>query len=272
MFLGHYKDLSSSEYHDDKTSYSRSTIMEFAKSPFHYWSKYLNPSAPSPKRKKEWDLGTAFHTMILEPEKFNSQFAPKPPKVLLKDVGRPAYEEYKKCVEDLETTNRIVISDEDYLDLVGMQRSLESNSQAMELIAGCAVEQSYFWVDEETDLRVKARPDLIDEMCYIDLKTISDASERAYQNEMVRYGYHVQAAIVRDAIRVIENREIKLFFNICVEKSYPYCVVIYMIDLEAVDYGEQFYKQKLSDISSCIAHNRWESYQSKIIGLPKWML
>lgn len=272
MLIGHYKDLDSHEYHEDKGSYSRSTIMEFAKSPYHYWAKYLNPLAPSPKRKKEWDFGTAFHTMILEPHKFNDLFAPKPPKVLLKDVGRTAYEEYKKHVEDLETTNRIIISDDDYLDLCGMKESLLNHKQANELITDCLIEQSYFWIDEETELRVKARPDLIDDYSYIDLKTVSDASERAYQNEMIKYGYHVQSAMVRDAIRTIYGKTIKTFFNICVEKSYPYCVVIYMIDEAAVDYGEQFYKQKLKEISCCIATGVYNSYDSKIIGLPKWML
>lgn len=271
MYLGHYKDLSSSEYHDDKTSISRSGIMEFARSPYHYWSKYLNPNAPSPKRKKEWDLGTAFHTMILEPHLFDKQFAPKPPKVLLKDVGREAYEAYKLMVEEIENSNRIIISDEDYLDLILMAQSLHANSQAKELMADCLIEQSYFWVDKESRLRVKARPDLICPRVYIDLKTVSDASERAYQNEMIKYGYHVQAAMVRDAFKEVENHEMQLFFNICVEKSYPYSVVIYMIDEAAVDYGEKFYKNKLKELSSCIATNVYNSYESKIIGLPTWL-
>lgn len=267
---GIYTDLTSEEYHGDTNSISRSAMMEFDKSAYKYWAKYLNPERPSEEVNKNYQLGSAFHTMILEPHLFDTYYAPEPPKVLLKDVGRKAYDEYKQAVEELENSNRIILSDKEYLNLLGMERALWSNDKARQLIKDAIYERSYFWKDKESGLMVKSRPDILHPNMIVDLKTIADASPRNYQNEMVRYGYHIQGAIVRDALRNLENRDCSSVINVCVEKQYPYSIGIYLIDEAALDAGEEKYRSLLVDLASCIGHNDWQDYEVQTIGLPRW--
>ena len=83
---GIYTNLSSEEYHGDKASISRSALMDFKRSPYKYWAKHLNPGRPKDESKPSWTIGTAFHTMILEPQLFNNNYFILPEKVLLKEV------------------------------------------------------------------------------------------------------------------------------------------------------------------------------------------
>jgi hypothetical protein len=106
----------------------------------------------------------------------------------------------------------------------------------------------------------------------VDIKTIADASPYNFQRSMVDGWYHVQGAMIRDAVRKLEGREINTVINVCVEKKYPYCVGIYIIDEAAIDQGEALYKNVLLDMQSCIIKNNYKSYQIQIIGLPKWAM
>ena len=149
---------------------------------------------------------------------------------------------------------------------------VQDNSAAMDLIRDSRIENSFFWQDEESGLFLKARPDILHENMIVDLKTCSDASPRAYQAEMVRYGYHVQGAMIRDAVEAIEGRRINNVINICVETKYPYNMGIYLLDEDAIDQGQIKYKQILVAIKNAIEHNSFNDYGIQTIGLPKWAI
>lgn len=268
---GCYPDVTNEEYHADKSYLSRSSLMDFDKSPYTYWAKHINPDRPNQeKNTPAINLGKAFHTLILEPHLFDKQFGVMPPKVLLKDVGRETYEAFKKKAEEIDASNKIILSDDDFLLLANMRIRVEGNNQAMELIRDARIENSFFWEDEHSGLLLKARPDILHENMIVDLKTCSDASPRAYQMEMVKYGYHVQGAMIRDAVEAIEGRRINTVINICVETKYPHNMAIYIIDEHAIDEGQVKYKNILLDIKNAIGHNTYQDYGIQTIGLPRW--
>ena len=60
----------------------------------------------------------------------------------------------------------------------------------------------FSWKDEDSGLIVKARPDVLHDNMIVDLKTIRDASVHSYQRDMVDGWYHVQGAMIRDAVRI----------------------------------------------------------------------
>jgi hypothetical protein len=267
---GIYLDLSSSDYHSDKNSISRTALMDFKKSPRKYWAKHLNPNRPIEESKPSWEFGTAFHTLILEPHLFEQQYFVLPEKVKLKDVGRVAYDAYKEIEKQAESTQLHVLSQNDYKKLSAMQDSLYSNARAKELIEDAIYESSYFWKDKSSGLMVKSRPDIIQGNIYIDLKTIDDASPQNYQREMAKYGYHTQGAIVKDGCRILENRIIKACINICIEKQYPYCVATYIIDDAAIEAGHVDYKNQLLALKHSRVYNEYQDYELQIISLPTW--
>jgi exodeoxyribonuclease VIII len=143
--LGIYKDLSIEDYHADKTAISRSGLMEFKKSPYHYWANYLNPDKPEKEPTDAMILGNAFHTLVLEPNTFDERYLVMPEKVLLKDVGREAYDKYKATIDDIENNNAgfTVLTKKQMDMLTAMYESLkiERHKQAYELIAGAEYEK-----------------------------------------------------------------------------------------------------------------------------------
>jgi len=210
------------------------------------------------------DFGTAFHTFVLERDKFNEQFYVTAP-VLLKDVGRLEYDTYKKLLAEA-TLHKTILSSDEY-DVLGMMyQSLYNNKQARELIENATYESSYFWTDEHSGLQVKARPDILHDNMIVDLKTCVSASSRAYQKAMIDGGYHLQGAVIREGIKQLTGRDITTVINICCEKTYPYSVAIKII----YEAGHMKFKQALLDIKRCIEYNEWLDYEPEIVDLPTW--
>lgn len=263
-------ELTNEEYHGDKSYLSRSSLMDYDKSPYTYWARHINPDRPKKETTPAMQFGSAFHTMMLEPHLFDEEYAVKPPRVLLKDVGRETYDAFKKKEEELEHSKKIILSDDEFLLLANMRLRFEANAEAMQLIEGARIENSFFWQDEHSGLLLKARPDILHENMIVDLKTCSDASPRAYQHEMVKYGYHVQGAMIRDAVEAIEGRRINNIINICVETKYPHHMAIYIIDEFALEQAHVKYKNICLDMKSSLIENKFKDHGIKKIGLPLW--
>lgn len=272
--LGIYKDLSIEEYHGDASSISRSSIMELKKSPWHYWNAYLNPNRPKKEPSDAMNFGSAFHTLVLEPQLFDDQFIIAPEKVLLKDVGRDRYESYKSELDKVEmgSLGKTLLSAKQYDTLNYMRDSVLKHEQASRILKDAEVEQSLFWIDEHTGIKCKIRPDIWQASIIADLKTTDDASESSFQRAMVDYGYHVQAAMIREGVREVIGYDMKNIVFIAVEKKFPYSTVTYIIDDIALEYGLIEFKNQLLKLKSCRESNIWESYENKVISLPNWAL
>lgn len=269
---GVYTALTNEEYHSHKESISRSSLMDFAQSPYTYWAKHINPNRPRKDSTPQMQMGSAFHKMILEPNTLQNEFIVLPEPVLLKDVGRERYDAYKQVLAEIETTEKIVIPFKMYQDLHAMRLRIHKHSEAMQLIEGARIENSFFWKDDHSGLLLKARPDALHENMILDLKTCADASPRAFQNAMVLGGYHIQGAMIRDAVKAIEGRRINNVINICIETKYPYNMGIYIIDEYALDEGQAKYKKICLDLKEARETNSFADYGVQTIGLPKWAI
>lgn len=269
--VGIFEDCTNEDYHAHP-AISRSGMMLFAQSPYLYWANYLNPLRPKKESTKAMDFGSAFHTYILEAHLFEKAYVIEPPKVLLKDVGRELYDKYKQECEDLAKRNALILMPDEWVMLSKMKEALMQNSEAWELIQGAKYEQSYFWQDKESGLMVKARPDILHPNMIVDLKTCVSASSRAYQRAMVDGGYHMQAAIIRESINVLEGRDIPNCINLCVEKTYPYQVGIKVISESALEIGRKQFKDILMRMKECFETNIWPSYEIEQVELPGWAL
>ena len=268
---GIYPNLSNEAYHSDP-AISRSGIVTYLDSPFKYWANYINPNRPAKKNTDAMTFGSAFHTLILELPKFLECYVDKPQKVLLKDVGREKYDKYKSHCEELENSNKIILEYDEYCHLAEMKEALLKHPQAWDLIQGATYESSYFWEDEHSGLIVKSRPDILHSNMIVDLKTCTNASPRAFQNDMANYGNHIQGAMVREGVRQLTGVDIPTVINICVEKTYPYAIGIYIIDEAALEYGHQQFKNALLSIKRDIGYNKFDSYPIETINLPAWAM
>jgi exodeoxyribonuclease VIII len=217
-------------------------------------------------------FGSAFHTLVIEPDLFDKNYFVLPEKVLLKNVGRELYDAYKKVEKEAESCkDKVVLARDDFDCLLAMRDAIYRNGDAKGLIEGAVYEQSYFWKDKATDLMLKCRPDILHENMIVDLKTVNSASEKVMKYEVFDYGYDLQAAMMRDGIFETTGKRIDNFILLCVEKKYPYCIGIYILDEEVINRAETRYKDLLVELKKCQETNEWPSYPIATIGLPKWL-
>lgn len=269
---GVYDNITNEQYHSEKDYISRSSMLDFDKSAYTYWAKHINPDRPIRESTPAMEFGTMIHTAILEPKEFNKIYSLLPPKVLLKDVGRVAYEAFKAISENIEKNNQIPLDVDTYNRVISIKEKIQSSKEAMQLINEARIENSFFWQDEHSGLNLKCRPDILHENMIVDLKTTSNASPRHFQREMVDYGYHIQFAMIRDAVEIVEGRRINNCINIVVETKYPYNMAIYIIDEFALEEGQIKYKQLCLDLKNAIEENKWADYGIQTISLPKWAI
>lgn len=217
-------DISNEAYHQGP-GISRSALLDFKRSPYHYWYKYKNPDyIPEPPTPAHI-LGHALHTTILEPEKFEEQFVVFPK---VDKRTKDGAEKWKQLQEEMG--NRSLLTEAQYEELQAMKAGFEKNTLAVQLIKNAQIEQSIYWNDPDTGILCKCRPDILHNGLVVDLKTAQDGSAWSFSKTMYDYGYHIQAAMIRAALQTIKGIDLQCFWFLVIEKSAPYVVSTYKLN------------------------------------------
>jgi hypothetical protein len=285
--------MTNEQYHANP-AISRSGIKLFNESPFKFWAHYLNPDRPEKKQTEAMQFGSAFHKFILEHDSFYQEFIIEPelqklPKcellrnIIIRDGKRDEFDRQKKAKDEVRKSNdivkeefaeiaegKIILTQDEYKQLITMRDSLRKHHQAWSLIQGAKYEESYFWQDEHSGLMVKCRPDILRENAIIDLKTCTSADSKTYQRDMYLGDYHTQGAIIREGVKQLTGVDIPTVINISIEKTYPYEIGIKIISQSALEAGHMKFKNTLLQMKECFQTNTWDSYEIEEVELPKW--
>lgn len=289
MQEGEY-DIPNDDYHASN-GVSRSGIVQLCRSPKHYWERYINPEREKPEPTPALIIGSAFHTLVLEPDLFNDSFIvyqkpdKLPPTLRLKDVGRELFEINKFNIEqakrdrdnyeidfEILSRNKMILTIEQYDTVQRMRDSVMSDPEASQLLAGAQYERSLYFKDDASGELCKVRPDFMHPHFAGDLKSSVDASEGAFQRALYDYGYFLQGSMISDGIEKIKNKVIEEFVFILCEKEPPYAVVCYPVCYDTIEYGKKKYRAELLKLAECRKNNSWPSYPSKVITLPHWAM
>ena len=250
-----------------------------ARSPLHYWHKYLNPDRPPEKPSSALNIGSALHSLVLEDEIIYHQ-APNVNKRT--KAGR---EEFTKFEAELPE-NAIVLSNDEIAKVQNMASCINADKLASGLLHATnwgerSAEKTVLW--KMMDLDCKARLDLvyydesINKIRIVDLKTCRDASEFGFEGAITEYKYHLQAAFYSKAAKYgigNESTEIEFYF-ICVENTIPFAVAVYDLDERAIEQGWRECQDLLTEYATCLHFDSWPSYNRAkttvpIIGIRKW--
>lgn len=257
-------NLSPEAYHQGP-GISRSGLMEFKRSPYHYWYKYINPDYKSEPATPAQILGNALHTLILEPNEFEKRYFVIPEFNKVTKEGKERWQNIKS-----ELGKREMLSTSQYQILVMMAASIKKNKLAIQLLENAEMEQSLYWTDPDTGILCKCRPDILRNNLVCDLKTAQDGSPRSFQYAAFDYGYYIQAAMVREALKQLKQTVINDFLFIVIEKSAPYVISIYQLDQASLDKGHQEFKTLLTRYQQCLETNDWPAYTIQEISLPRY--
>ena len=103
---GLYEGMSNEEYHA-ALGLSNTGLTELARSPWHYYSRFLDPSRPEPERKAGQLEGSLAHCAILEPDQIDLRYRVGP------NVSR-ATKEWKALDEIAAAEGLELVKLEDY--------------------------------------------------------------------------------------------------------------------------------------------------------------
>lgn len=260
-------NISNQEYHESE-GLSRSALWEFKRSPKHYWNKYLNQHRETTTQSASMQLGELVHTLVLEPKEFDNRY------YVMEKVNR-ATKAGKALYQDAlaQAGDRIIINAQDYLIAEEMAKSVDSTELGLQLfkLPSTDIEKSIYFTHQDTGIQCKVRPDAMHLGVVTDLKTTADASYRSFQSSAYNYGYFLQAAMIKCAYESL-GMNLDRFIFCCVEKTAPYAVSYYVVDEDALEYGEQQFNYLMSKFATCLDTDTWEGYEAQVLYKPAYAL
>jgi hypothetical protein len=252
---------------------SKSHLDLIARSPLHYWARYLDPDRVASEPTPAMRLGTALHTYVLELSRWDEQIAVAPG-----DINRRTKEGREQWAAfEAAAKRKTVITADDAAQVQAMSRAVFRHPAAAMLLGlpGKA-ETTHMWTDASTGLQCKCRPDWLtdDGSIVVDLKTTKDASPRGFKQSVVNFGYYKQAAWYLEGLQQATGRRPDQFIFICVESTAPYAVAVYAADAEMIERGHDQAMRDLAKLAVCRAADHWPSYSEQIetLSLPAWMM
>lgn len=275
--LGWVEDLSIEEYHADSRALSSSAIRTNCKSAATFRAAWLK----EPERDETPSIGTLAHLAILEPERFKEKYVVMPQFTGLTKDGKESAQSKeareKKAAWLASLPPDAVVVTEDQLErLTGMVEAVLEHETARKIIETSRPEVTGYYVDRETGLYMKIRPDL---MCrrrtsVTELKTTGNVEAWAFSAEIARRGYQVQLATYAAGIEAIDGRLPKYHNVIAVEDKEPYEVAVYVLDDAAMGLGMGLHRQRIRMIAEAVRTKRFDKYQrsAQNISVPQWAL
>ena len=251
-------DISNADYHADP-AVSASHLKEISKSPFHYWSRYLDPNRVAMTPTAAMRLGSLTHCATLEPDELTKRYQLAPDRRT--NAGKAA-------VAEMAAAGIEAVSESDLAQALQMADAVRSNSTAALLLSNGQAEQSFWWDDIATGMRCKCRPDWFDGETIVDLKTCSDASPAGFAKAVAAFHYQLQAA------HYLCGTLAKRFIFVAVEKSAPFATACYELDAQAMVHGSVLRHNALQRLQDCRALQHWPGYTDGIqtLQLPGWAL
>lgn len=250
--------LSNAEYHAGNGVSSSAVKMVSTKSLAH-WKAKVYKSSPI------FDIGTACHDIVLEGGKN-----------IIRGPETRRGNAWKEAYADASAEGKTLLTEADY-DLateIGHSVLLHPVGNRM---AGDSVinEASFFVTDPDTGLKLKARPDSYHEGSGIiyDLKTCQSADPRAFQRDVLTYGYHIQSAFYLHVLELAGYKAERFIFA-CVEKTAPYAVSVNELSQEYLAYGRMQMHSALAQIADAEKSGVYDTGWSigvNTIDLPKWL-
>lgn len=257
-------NLSNEDYHKGP-GVSRSRLMELRRSPLHYWYKHMSQEYVIENDTVAKTLGAALNTILLEPDKFDDQFMLVPK---IDKRTKAGAEQWKKI--QVELGDKTILTEPQFNELKEMEKSFRRNSLISELVKKANIEPSLYWIESDTGILCKARPDILGATLVGDLKTAYDGSPWTFSKALLDYGYHIQAAMIREGLKAINGIDMKYFWFIVIEKSAPYVVSTYKLDEPALDKGYEEFKRLLALYKHCLDQNDWPGYEMQEVSLPRY--
>ncbi len=269
---GIYENVSYPEYNAWDAMRS-SVLVKGARSMAHLRAAELEPVPDT----KALIGGRAFHSIILEPDRFSQDFAicdvPGPYNA---GEGHKAWTALKKANPEKNCLTKVEAE-----EWRAIAASVHTHPQAHALLTRAkesgGTEVSLLWEDPDTGLMCKARLDLL--ICdakphlIVDAKSTRDARPHDFARSIANYFYHLQAGWYCRGYEVVTGERPAYGF-IAAEKSPPYAVQCYQLKMSDVDWADWKCGEILARYALCKESRVFPAYlpEMAILETPAWAI
>lgn len=259
MEPGLHPGVSREEY-DRIDAVNQSLLKPFRRSAAHAKQQFDHPLTSA-----ELAFGTAFHSCVLEPEKFLTTYS------VPQAYNRRKKAEREREAADLATAKangKEVITEKDLETIYAMRESLFAHPVAGELLRlPGPTEVATVWKDAETGLLCKALMDKIVTFrgitSIVDLKTTKNATPGAFAYDCHKYAYNLQAAFYLHGLYTLAPA-VRQFLFVAVEKEPPYACAVYELDYHDLEAGRDLFRIYLQQLAECRQTGIWPAYSTVI--------
>lgn len=273
--VGVLYDMPNEEYHSHP-ALSSSGLKLLARSPAHYYAAYLDPKREPRKTTAAQRIGSICHTATLEPHRFDELLC-----VLPEGLDRRT-NAGKALWAEIEKSGKEPLTDEEFKRIRKMAAAARAHpiTEALFTRFAAKTEVSIFWVDADTGINLKVRPDIMAKprklapRGYIaDLKTTGDASEEEFARQAWNLDMHLAAALYpMGFMSAFGTDEPPEFLWLAQEKDAPFANQVFVCTEELSLYGQKEVRRLMEIYAECAASKRWPAYSTKprSLAMPAW--
>lgn len=226
---------------------SHSSFSAFLKSPAHFVEYKFGDK----KKTDAFAVGNLIHTLLLEPQEFESRYLvfdrkdilPFPDKNYQTKANREARDKFiSEAGENIQVIELL-----DYEDAENVVKAVKETKSAKGILEMCDEYEKELNFDY-AGFKWKGFQDATCPELTLDLKTSKDASRSGFKRSVRQYGYHRQAAIYNIADGDIN----KPYIVIAVEKEKPYATGIHHMTNQILDKARKQIDKGLLEFNRCI--------------------
>lgn len=264
---GIYQNIDINAYHGEK-EYISATSLKLAKKSLKLYKLYREGKVSSSGKLSEdkvshFEVGNAFELALLDPKAFDEQ-------VGIYDVeNRPEKDKFitstknQAWKKEFYSSHPYVVTTQEYAVIAEMITSCYQDAVIQKLIKNIEYQFSMYWIDKDTGLQLKTRPDICrsKDNIIVDVKTTIDGSPEAFSRDLAKYDYPLQAVMQVDG--VIQSgfmQSVDKYYWLVVEKEPPFSATLYEFAQDEIKHYLDEYEYILKTLKKAIDLNHYPSY------------
>lgn len=267
---------SAADYHANTSAIGASGLKDFRRSRREYSLGISKESTP------DMDTGTLAHAALLEPDKVTDLFPIYPAEILAKKDGKVSPDgavsttEAKNWRNAHRAAGRIPVKQDQFDRVAEMVKSIKATVGRW-LLPDAICEHSIYWIDEESGLLCKCRPDFLvqrDMILVVDLKTTDDPTPVPFAKRVEQIGHWMQPAHYLDGVRTTFGGNPEFIFA-AQENDYPFRCVVHELKARDFHAASTVRRKLLNSLAECRKSgnfaDEWEGHVNEL-ELKPWAI
>lgn len=245
------------EYHGDKNYLSSSSLKTLLKNPQEFYESHIlkKPREISTKTQNIFDEGSYAHTLILEPDMVEEEYAFFPG---WRKVGQD-WEDFKA-----EHSDKVILSKPQKSRVEKWVAGYRERAKQIDLIKGGFSEHTVAGNLMGVPIKVRADYINIDEGYVADVKTTSYSTDvETFKYTIDSFYYQLSAALYCKMFEQYYNKKFDFYF-IALGKKDSSCE-IYKTSEETMQKGMEMVRQALEVYKTCKKQDNWVNPERRVI-------